>query len=210
MAQVIGFTPEDWPEARDAINAVRRGGLEHPFHRRQSPVNGGEVFLFRIDTNETSFGGSRNSGGVLHEVTGWPVISADGSFDFTTDSGSAVEINAKHFDGLLVPGRYYNCIQQFGKWVPADHGQSQFSRCQAMDAITHDTPGTIRVYLRNSGTPEYIEVEAIVPTCADLVFGGDPIASGEPVVEGSCCTAFWDAERQVMVVTWAACPPVED
>jgi hypothetical protein len=192
--QVVGFPSlADYNRVVDAVNTVRRGALEHPFHRRQGPVGGDESAYFRIAHDVAVFAGCRDSDGIAYEIEGYRVTAMDPvTFEITGTASVTETINARHFDGLLVPGLTYLCERQFGKWVPSVHGQTYFSRCLALDDIGS---GTIRIYLDESPVVS-VEVEAVI------------VPGGEPVATGSDCTAFWDAARKLMIVNWGACPPV--
>lgn len=141
------------------------------------------------------FLGSRNSGGVEYEGVGLRVLK----FNDTTHvpeviSSTESTIYARNCDGLLVPGRYYECVRQGEVWRPCGGGMIKFSSAVTLDDIPNSGTGTVRVYLGDSSAYPHVDVEAECPI------------SHEAIPEQTDVTVFWDAEREVMQIDGIACP----
>lgn len=142
-----------------------------------------------------NFLGSRDSGGITYEGIGLRVLK----FNSTTHAPETISsteetIYAKQCDGLLVPGRYYECVRQGDRWRPCGSGMIKFSSALTLDDIPNSGSGTVRVYLADASPYPHVDVEAECPI------------SHEAIPEQTDVTVFWDAERQAMQIDGIACP----
>lgn len=104
--RLVAFTEAEFPEVRDAINQVRRGALEHPFQRRQPPVDIGMQLVLMKSTETSNIMGPRASfwgGSPPNPYTTGKACIVDrdtGSYDVTKE----FDVDTKYMtSGLIMP-----------------------------------------------------------------------------------------------------------
>lgn len=196
MTQVVGFTPEDWPIARDAINAVRRGGLEHPFHRRQSPVSSGDELILIKYTDTAAALGPRNSGGIQfegdceiydHLVTGAATPSP-------IPTGTA---NGTYSVGVTLPGQFAWARFSDGKYFV--QGGSHYLEGVLQDDIPANSSGGM---LCSEDGIDDVEI-TVNARCDQTYVSGTRVGAGvRPFIGGS-------PNQCQITILWACCPDID-
>jgi hypothetical protein len=106
--RIVGFRESDWPAARDAINQVRRGGLEHPFHRRRGPVLDSAPNYGIAQWHGPNLLGTDDTTGVSH--TGSATITNHLIFGVAS-TDDAVTVSGAYLRTVVLPGDFIWVIE---------------------------------------------------------------------------------------------------
>lgn len=102
---LVAFTATEFPIARDAINQVRRGAMEHPFFRRRGIVlESVGPFLMYVDSSVTTPLGPITGGG----------IAMTGNCYFNGNASDLQSVRFDHINGIVFPTQAFFAMQEGG------------------------------------------------------------------------------------------------
>jgi hypothetical protein len=182
--RIVGFRESDWPAARDAINQVRRGGLEHPFHRRRGPVLGASASLVLFQWNGSDFLGPPTLTGV--STTGSATLVDHLVLGGGSASGGTITIDATYLRSLVPP-------EDFG-WAMEGADGTYYAVTGGM--IYFDgTMGSGQTFSADAGIAQ-IEAGPVIDICSGSLIEGqivktifryNSLDAGSFAVVDSCC-----------------------
>lgn len=196
--RIVGFRESEWPAARDAINHVRRGALEHPFHRRIQPVlsaTGSEIFRIDLTPVDECFG-NRDSGGVVSTATGYQLLTYDVDGNPSTFETTASDLLFSWCRGIFFSGDYVECVPagDGGKWRVISEGQSVFNQCRS---ATGGTSAVLFGGIAGYGGLPGAGGSGISVVCISPLTGA--------IADDLDVTVQWCARTQTFIINGAGC-----
>lgn len=178
MPGVVFKSMEEFQQMAKAVNAVNRGGLEHPFYRSKNPAVTSAYLALMQYTDTDEFLGPMDITGVKITGTG-NVIGTPGA-GVTPETGR--DLDATYLASVIPPDGFF--------WG-VDTGETCYAVCGGLiflqGLVTADGANTADIGVTGGGT---IEVE-FAPLCSDNLFEGQTVGlifAGASFIQiAACC-----------------------
>lgn len=109
MSRVGGFSESDAIRIGHAVRVIEKGGIEHPFHRRQVPViAGSELVVLR--NADTTFLGRITDTGITTTI------------DATYGSDTISDVDGAYINTVIPPGCFFWALQLSTGWHAVSGG----------------------------------------------------------------------------------------
>jgi len=99
VTKVVGYSSEeDFRRAANAIRYIERGGIDHPYYRRQTPVDTFEILRGKLDSSSSSGASTTVPMGSFGTVS---------RYNPNDDTDTGINDRVKFVIGPGTPGKWY-------------------------------------------------------------------------------------------------------